>query len=364
MYYNAVVPKDDCSDGENAGGSAVVSRSNPQQSGEAQLYETLRSMLRGGHLLQAINASVALAIPDLLRDGPMSSDAIAAKTQTHPPSVYRLLRALAAAGLFVEDGDRRFALTPLGTLLRSDVPISLSATARHVASERHSKTWANLIHSVRTGEPGRRHAPWDSQMFAEDPEYAASFAQRMTEAASQRAAAAIAGYDFSGIATLVDVGGGHGRLLASILQTYPHMRGMLFDLPQVLGGAERLLEAAGVSDRCQRIGGSFFDAVPEGGDAYLMSVVIHDWDDARAATILENCRAAVGTAGRVLLLERVISDTHSLDDTLADLEMLVGPGGRERTREEFRSLLAGAGFELSRIIPLAFSYNIVEGVPA
>jgi hypothetical protein len=341
-----------------------MSHPAPQRSGDAHLYETLRLMVRGGHLLQAINASVALGIPDLLRDGPMSSDAIAAKTQTHPPSLYRLLRALAAAGLFVEDGDRRFTLTPLGTLLRSDVPNSLGAMTRHVACEQHSKTWANLIHSVRAGEPGRRRAPWDSQTFAEDPEYAATFNRRMTEAASQRAAAALAGYDFSGIATLVDVGGGHGRLLASILQAYPRMRGMLFDLPQVVEGAGGLLETAGIADRCHIIGGSFFDAVPKGGDAYIMSVVIHDWDDARATTILQHCRAAMGTAGRVLLLERVISDTNSLEDTLADLEMLVGPGGRERTREEFRTLFAAAGFELSRIIPLAFSYNIVEGLPA
>jgi hypothetical protein len=338
--------------------------SPPPPSGEAHLYETLRGMVRGSQLLHAINASVALGIPDLLKDGPMSSDAIARQTETHPPALYRLLRALAAAGLLLEDGDRRFALTPLGTLLRHDVPNSLNAMTRHVASERHSKTWANLIHSLRTGEPGRRHAPWDSQMFAEDPEYAATFNRRMTEAATHRAAAAIAGYDFSGIATLVDVGGGHGRLLASILQAHPRMRGILFDLPQVIAGAQGPLEAAGASDRCQRIGGSFFDAVPTGGDAYILSVVIHDWDDERATTILKNCRAAMVPTGRVLLLERVISGSASLEDTLADLEMLVGPGGRERTREEFRSLLAGAGFELSRIAPLAYSFNIVEGIPA
>jgi hypothetical protein len=340
-----------------------MSGTAPRQSGEANLYETLRLMVRGSHLLHAISACVALGIPDLLKDGPMSSDAIARKTQTHPPSLYRLLRALAAAGLFAESGDRQFALTPLGTLLRSDVPDSLHAMTRHVASERHSKTWANLIHSVRTGEPGRRHAPWDSQMFTEDPEYVATFNRRMTEAAAQRAAAAIAGYDFSGIATLVDLGGGHGRLLASILQAYPRMRGILFDLPQVVEGADGLLEAAGVADRCESIGGSFFDTVPKGGDAYILSVVIHDWDDEQATTILKNCRTAMGTTGRLLLLERVISSsTGSLEDALADLEMLVGPGGRERTRDEFRSLFAGAGFELSQIVPLAFSYNIVEGV--
>jgi O-methyltransferase domain/Dimerisation domain len=342
-----------------------MSGSAPRRSDEASPYETLRLMVRGSHLLQAINASVALGIPDLLKDGPMSSDAIADETATHAPSLYRLLRALAAAGLLTEDGDRRFALTPLGTLLRSDVPDSLSAMTRHVTSEPHVNTWANLVHSVRTGKPGRPHAPWDRQTFAEHPEYAAIFNRRMTEAAAQRAAAVKTGYEFSEITTLVDVGGGHGRLLASILQAYPRMRGILFDLPQVVDGATGLLEAAGVTDRCECVGGSFFDAVPEGGDAYILSVVIHDWDDQQATTILKNCRTAMGAAGRVLLVERVIAASGpSLEDALCDLEMLVGPGGRERTREEFRTLFAGVGFELSRIVPLTFSYNVVEGVPA
>jgi DNA-binding PadR family transcriptional regulator len=322
-------------------------------------------MARGGQLLHAINASVRLGIPDLLKDGPMSSEAIAQKTQTHPPSLYRLLRALAAAGLFSEDGDRRFALTPLGNLLRSDVPDSLGATVRHIASDQHTKMWANLIHSVRTGESARRHAAWDPQMVTEDPEYAATFNQWMTEMAAQRAAAALDGYEFSGIATLVDVGGGHGRLLASILRAYPRMRGVLFDLPQVVDGAGELLKAAGVADRCRVTAGSFFDAVPTGGDAYILSVVIHDWTDEQATAILKNCRAAIGTAGRLLLLERVISGGGiTLDDALTDLQMLIGPGGHERTGEEFQRLFAGSGFELSRIVPLAFSYNIVEGAPA
>jgi hypothetical protein len=143
------------------------------------------------------------------------------------------------------------------------------------------------------------------------------------------------------------------------------MRGILFDLPQVLEGADRVLEAAGVAGRCDCVGGSFFDAVPPGGDAYILSMVIHDWEDARAEAILKNCRTAMGTAGRVLVLERVISSgTDLLEVALADLEMLVGPGGRERTAEEFRSLFATAGFALSRIVPLVFSYNIVEGTSA
>ena len=340
-----------------------MTEARPRLPGDDGSYETLRLMIRGGQLLQAINTSVALGIPDLLKNGPMSAEEIARRTGTHGPSLYRLLRALAATGLFVEEQDRRFGLTPIGVLLRSDVPNSLHAMARHVASDRHSKMWANLAHSVRTGEPARRHAPWDRQLIEEDPEYAATFNRRMTEAASQRAAALLAGYDFSGIQTLVDAGGGHGRLLASVLQAYPSMRGILFDLPQVVDSVGTVLEAAGVADRCQIVGGSFFDGVPEGSDAYMLSMVIHDWDDERAAAILRNCRTAMGSTGRVLLLERVIADRNpSIEDTLTDLEMLAGPGGRERTSEELRALLTDAGLRLERIVPLALSYNVVEGL--
>ncbi|MGQ0551463.1 MAG: methyltransferase [Armatimonadota bacterium] len=320
-------------------------------------------MLSGYQLSQAISVGVRLGVPDLLKDGARSSDELARRTEAHPPSLYRLLRTLAAAGLLTESSDRRFALTPLGALLRRDTPDSLHAMASFVSIKESWERWGDMLQRVRSGEPV------SGNIFLErgkaSPEWAAAFNNYMTELAARRAAAVLGGYDFAGIATVVDVGGGHGRLLASILKAYPTMRGILFDLPHVIEGAKGLLDAAGVADRCERIGGDFFETVPRGGDAYLLSVVIHDWDDERALIILKNCRTAMGTSGRLLLIERVVSTDgeQSLHVMLSDLNMLVGPGGRERTAEEFSALLSTAGFRLKRIVPLEFSYNVVEGVP-
>ncbi len=336
------------------------------QTSEASLSAALRRMLYGYQLSQVIAVAARLGIPDLLKDGPWSNDELARQTGTHSPSLYRLLRALVAAGLLTEASGRHFALTPLGILLRHDVPDSFHAAASNVTSARHWSNWGNLLHSVRTGERASKEQVWDRKSLEERPEEVALFNEFMTEVATRRAVAVLGGYDFAGIGILVDVGGGHGRLLTSILKAYPTMRGILFDVPHVVEGAKGPLEAAGVTDRCKRIGGSFFESVPEGGDAYILSVVIHDWDDERATTILKNCRRAMGASGRLLLVERVLP-TYSeppLDVLLSDLQMLVGPGGHERTSDDFRTLFSAAGFKLANIIPLEFSYNVVEGVVA
>ena len=320
-------------------------------------------MLEGHMLAQAISVGARLGVPDLLKGGPTSSDELARRTGTHPASLYRLLRILATAGLLVESRERHFALTPLGALLRTDVPGSLHSTAAFISTEGHWRRWGNLLHHVRTGE-APDHAVWD--MWKERPEEAALFNGFMTEMATMRAAAVLGGYDFAGIARLIDVGGGHGQLLASILKAHPDMRGILFDLPHVIEGAKRLLDSAGVADRCERVAGSFFEAVPGGGDAYLLSVVIHDWDDEQAQTILKNCRAAMAPSGKLLLVEHVVptNGEQSLSVLLLDLRMLVGTnGGRERTAGEFDALLSAAGFKLQRSVPLESSFNIIEGVP-
>ncbi|MGH2406339.1 MAG: methyltransferase [bacterium] len=315
-------------------------------------------------LSQAISVGARLGIPDLLKNGAASSDELAQKIETHAPSLYRLLRTLAAAGLLTESQDGHFALTPMGALLRSDVPDSLYAMASYVSTKRFWNRWGDLQDRVRTGATASMNV--FTERWEENPEAADLFNRWMTEMSTRRAGAILAGYDFSGIATLVDVGGGHGRLLASILKAHPTMRGILFDLPHVIEGAERLLEAAGVADRCERIGSSFFESVPRGGDAYVLSFVIHDWDDERARMILNVCRTVMGTTGRLLLIERVVSSgqEQSLRVMLSDLNMLVGPGGRERTTEEFASLLSSARFRLLRVIPLESSLNVVEGAPA
>ena len=334
------------------------------QTREVSLSGTLMQMLRGFQLSQTIAVGARLGIPDLLKDGVENSDELAQRTGMHAPSLYRLLRALAAAGLLTESQGRRFALTPMGTLLRSDVPDSLHAMASFVGTKGHWTRWGDLLDRVRTGPTASMDV--FTARWKESPEATDIFNKWMTELSTMRAAAVLAGYDFSGIATLVDVGGGHGRLVASILKGYPNMRGILFDLPHVIEGAERLLESAGVADRCERVGGSFFESVPRGGDAYVLSVVIHDWDDERARMILKNCRTAMDPSGRLLLVERVVSPgtEQSLPLMLSDLNMLVGPGGLERTAEEFDSLLASAGFRLTRVVPLELSHNVIEGVPA
>ncbi len=344
--------------------SASAPRSNdPGQGTDSGSKAELRRMLEGHMLAQAISAAARLGVPDLLKDGPEASDALARKTETHPASLYRLLRLLVAAGLLVEIRQRRFALTPMGALLRSDGPNSLHSTAAFISTEGHWRRWGNLLHHVRTGEPAR-HAVWDT--WEEHPEEAALFNGYMTEMAAIRAAAVLGGYDFTGIARLVDVGGGHGQLLASILKAHPEMRGTLFDLPHVIDGAKPLLDTVGVADRCECVAGSFFERVPEAADAYLLSVVIHDWDDKQAQTILKTCRAAMARSGRLLLVEHIIptDGEQSLSVLLLDLRMLVGTkGGRERTAEEFDALLSAAGFRLRRIVPLESSFNVIEGAP-
>ncbi len=334
------------------------------QTGNVPLRSALMQMLDGFKLSQAIAVGARLGIPDLLEDGPKSSDELAQRTGTHPPSLYRLLRTLSAAGLLSESLGRQFSLAPLGDLLRSDVSGSLYAMASHVSTKGFWKRWGDLLERVRTGASASETV--FTERWQESPESAAIFNRWMTENSTRRAAIVLGGYDFAGIDTLVDVGGGHGQFLASILKAYPTMRGILFDLPHVIEGAEALLAAAGVADRCGRIAGSFFQTVPGGGDAYLLSVVIHDWDDERAINILRNCRAVMGTSSRLLLIERVVptDGKQPLDTLLSDLNMLVGPGGGERTEAEFASLLSAVGLRLTRIVPLESSVNVVEGVTA
>ncbi len=332
--------------------------------GDVPLHSALRQMLLGFQLSQVIAVGARLGIPDLLKDGPKSSDELARRTRTHAPSLYRLLRTLSAAGLLSESQGRQFSLTPLGALLRSDVSGSLHAMASFVSTKGNWKRWGDLLDRVHTGASASEAV--FTERWQESPESAAIFNRWMTESSTRRAAAVLGGYDFAGIDTLVDVGGGHGQLLASILKAYPTMRGILFDLPHVIEGAEALLAAAGVADRCERVAGSFFESVPGGGDAYLLSVVIHDWNDERAISILKNCRGAMAASSRLLLIERVVptDGKRPLDLLLSDLNMLVGPGGRERTEAEFASLLSASGFRLTRIVPLESLVNVVEGAPA
>jgi hypothetical protein len=314
---------------------------------------------------QAIHVAASLGVADHLREGPKSVDELAAATRSHGPSLYRLLRALASVGIFVET-EGRFALTSLAEYLRSDVPGSVQAWATMIGRPYAWSTWSSLLHSVATGEPAfpALHGMSAWEYRAAHPDEGAIFDAAMNALATTAAAAVVGGYDFSSIGVLADIGGGQGELLAGLLAANPSMRGILFDQPHVVAGAGSVLADAGVADRCEVISGSFFAAVPSGADAYLLKSVIHDWDDPSAVAILRQCRTVVPASGTLLLVEYLVRPGNEPDPLkFRDLMMLVMVGGRERTAEDFRRLLAEAGFRLTEIVPAA-PYHVIVGVPA
>ena len=331
---------------------------------------TLIDLLNGYRVTQALYVAARLGIADRLADGPQGSEELARATGAHAGALRRLLRALASFGVFAEQADGRFALTEVGALLRSDVPGSLRAGVIFYGDRRHWGAWGKLEQSVTSGETvwGPRAASAFFEMNTKDPEGAAIFNAAMTSLTSAFDAAVVAAYDFSRLRTLVDVGGGQGALISSILRANPGLRGILFDIPPVVDGA-RACTAAGLAGRLELVAGDVFAAVPSGGDAYLLKWIIHDWDDERSLAILRNCHRAMPPEGRLLLVERVVPErTDRSADTqstlLTDLNMLVLTGGHERTAAEYRTLVGGAGFALARIVPTATPLGIIEATRA
>jgi hypothetical protein len=326
----------------------------------------LQHLITGYWVSAAIGVAAELSLADLLADGPHASTDLATATGTHPAALYRLLRTLASVGLFAEGAPGCFALTEMGALLRKDHPESLYGFTRYACGDREWRLFGDLRHSVETGQSAQHHVFGISghAYWAQHPEERAIFDAAMRSIAAQVMGAVVSAYDFSQFRTVVDVGGGHGALLTAILSVTPGLRGILLDLPGVAEGAKPHLAAAGVLDRCEVVGGDMFTEVPGGGDAYVFSRVIHDWDDARAAAALASCRRAMGPAGTLLLVEEVIppGDTPAYGK-LSDLNMLVGPGGQERTEAEYRVLYTAAGFELTQVIPTQSRISIIVGVP-
>jgi SAM-dependent methyltransferase len=331
---------------------------------------TLLDLLNGYRVTQALYVAARLGIADRLADGPQGSEELARATGAHAGALRRLLRALASLGMFAEEADGRFALTEVGALLRDEVPGSLRGGVIFYGDRRHWNAWAKLEQSVMTGETvwGPRGASAFFEMNTKDPEGAAIFNAAMTSLTSAFDAAVVAAYDVSRLRTLVDVGGGQGALISSILRANPGLRGILFDIPPVVDGARARI-AAGLAGRLELVAGDVFAAVPSGGDAYLLKWIIHDWDDERSLAILRNCHRAMPPEGRLLLVERVVPErTDRSADTqstlLTDLNMLVLTGGHERTAAEYRALLGGAGFALARIVPTATPLGIIEATRA
>jgi hypothetical protein len=318
-------------------------------------------------LSQAVHAVAYFGIADRLADGPVAVEQLAQATGTHAPTLRRVLRVLAAEGLFKTDEQGRFALTPVGETLRSDSPSLARRTVLALVADYWWPSWGRFLDCLRTGETGmvQAHGQRIFEYLSEHPEDASNFNAAMIGFHGAEPPAVAVDYDFSQIGTLVDVGGGSGNLLTTILQANPNLRGVLFDLPHVTTDAEKTVAARGLSDRCRVVAGDFFEAVPEGGDAYLLSHIVHDFGDDDGVRILTNCRRAMGDRGRLLIVEWVLRPGDEPDPAkLLDIVMLVMPGGQERTEEEYRALLAKAGFRLTRVVPTASPVSVVEAAPA
>jgi hypothetical protein len=319
-------------------------------------------MIEGYKDTQFVALAARLGIADLLGDGPLTSDQLADATGSDPDALYRALRVLAVRGIFAELPERRFALTPISDLLRTQHPASLREVAVFDAGPWY-RAYGALAHSVATGENAFRHVHGSSlfEYLADHPDEARMFDRRMTSFSTAEIPQIVAAYDFSGVRTLVDVGGGEGRLMSAILGAHPAIRGVVFDQPHVVGGAEHALREAGVADRCTIVGGDFFESVPKAADLYLLKWIIHDWEDDDAVKILSNCARAMDPAGRVVLAEVVIGAANSGDHgPLLDVHMMVLPGGRERIEAEFARLFAAAGLRLTRVIVTAGIMCLLE----
>jgi hypothetical protein len=323
----------------------------------------MNRLLSGYWLSKAVYVAAKLGIADLLAHGGRSVDELARETKTHGPSLYRMLRALASVGVFVEDTPGRFSLTPVAACLRSDVPGSQRALAIMMGEEQF-RAWSEFLYSVQTGKPAfdRVFGMPVFDYLSKNSEPAKVFDAAMVGVHGRETSAMTDVYDFSDIPVLADIGGGNGSLLTTVLQKYPAMRGILYDLSGVTERAKIGLQAAGLADRCQVIGGNFFESVPGGADAYLMRHIIHDWDDEKATRILQNVHRAMPTAGRLLIVESVIPPGNDPAlGKLLDLHMLVIPGGKERTDHEYRTLFDAGGFRLTRIVPTKSEVSVIEG---
>ncbi len=325
----------------------------------------LREMLCGYWTAQAIHVAAQLDVATHLAAGALTAEELATRVGAHAPTLYRVLRALASVGLFAEDATGRFSLTELGEYLRDDVPHSQRAVALMMGNE-HYRAWGELLHSVRTGECAFEHV-YGQNIFTymqSHAETAQIFDRAMVGIHGRETAVMLAAYDFSALGTLVDVGGGNGSLLIEAVRQNPRLRGVLFDQHDTIARAQANVVDSGVADRLQCVAGDFFRAVPSGGDAYLLRHIIHDWDEPRCQLILGNCRAAMNRDGRLLVIEAVIPPGNEPHwGKFLDLNMLVVPGGKERTEAEYRALLGSAGFELSRVVPTQGDVAVIEARP-
>lgn len=325
-------------------------------------------LITAGWTTQAIGVAARLKLFDRLAEGPRDAAALAAQTGSHPDALFRLLRALAALGLVEHLGGQDFRLSEDGRLLVSEAPGSIRGMALHWG-ERLWGALSQLDQSVRTGKAWSISGAGGFEQMAADPVQMEMFHQSMTDQTHGTAQAILDAYDFDRFGQVVDVGGSYGALIAALVKAHPELTGRSFDLPALQPAAEAYLRAAGVADRAGFVGGSFFEAVPAGADAYLLKMIIHDWYDPEAELILQRCRAAAGAKGLVLVMDRIVPEAVRPEEAdyvtvRGDMLMLTAAGGKERTEKEFEALFARSGLRLERIIPTASGFSILEAQAA
>ncbi len=329
----------------------------------------LYQMITSHWQAQAIHVVAKLQIADLLADGPKTSEQLATLTQTHPESLYRLLRALTHIGIFQEEEDKKFSLTPLAEYLRSDREDSLRGMALVVGDDHHWEAWGSLLDGVKSGKTvfSQKFGISTGQYFSQSPAYSKAFSDAMLGLTKINLPSILNHYDFSDFERVVDVGGNHGHLLLAILEQNRQATGVLFDQPHVVEMVRPQLADCSVINRLEIVGGDLFESLPPDGDLYILKHIIHGCDDQTAVHALENCRKAMKPDGTILIIEFVISKQphpHELTSFL-DLEMLVMAGGKERTEQEYEKLLASAGFKMTRVIRTqAGAVSIVEAKQA
>ncbi|HEX7956153.1 MAG TPA: methyltransferase [Pyrinomonadaceae bacterium] len=330
----------------------------------------LRRLIGSYRITHAIKAAAQLGIADHLGERPQSAGELAARLHLNPRALHRLLRTLVSIGLLDDAGDGMFTLTPVGACLRRDAPDGMRAWALCEGEEYYQGAWMNLPHAVETGETAFEHTHGTSfyQYLARNPEAGRGFSQAMLDYARLISTAVVAGYDFAGVRRVVDIGCSHGRLLSTILQANPTLSGVFFDRPEIIERAEECVRGTELASRAELVAGDFFESLPAGGDLYILSRILMDYDDDASVRLLQNCHRAMAPNGRVLVVQLLMpeqggdaSREQLFEAAVSDLNMLVLTGGRERTEGEYRTLLGRAGFRLSRVVPSQALVSLIEG---
>lgn len=327
-------------------------------------YAAMMELIVNAWTAQAIAAATQLGVADALAGGPLGGDELASRVDANPDALRRLLRALIGRGIFRQRRDGRYELNSLAATLRSDAPLSTAGFALLLGSVQHREHWSHLVDAVRTGQgvvPASSDGTVGFDFLNDKPELANVFNRAMSETSELTLGPLLANYSFDAYSTVVDVGGGLGRLLAAILKATPSARGILYDLPHAVADAPALLAKHHVADRVTVVEGSFFDGVPENGDVYVLKNIIHDWPDDKALEILQNVRKSAQVGSTILVVEFVIPE-HKRDYVghWTDLEMLLWQAGRERTEAEMRGMLEAAGFRVTRVVPTASPLSLLE----